>query len=316
VSGRKDDRPQLHQLLAAVDRRELDVVVIPKLDRFGRSVRQLHDNFDRLDRAGVELVSLNESIDTSTSVGRLLRAVLAALAEFESDVIGERVASVTTAHAEQGKAHGRPKFGYRKAGKDGLVIVPAEEAIVQRIFREYAIEGRSQRSICRGLTSDGIRARTGEWTQGTISKLLRAPVYAGLVEVNGKTYPGKHEAIIDDGLWRKAQQLREAGARSQRGKTPTANHLLAGGMLRCGRCGGAMYAHTRPGRNGGVPWEAYIHARPASASASTRARSRRSSASRSTRPSGGSSPTPHSTWTPPDARSSSGRTRSWPSWRS
>ena len=258
VSGRKDDRPELSRLLADVEAGLLDVVVIPKLDRFGRSVRQLHENFDRLDRADVALVSLTESIDTSTSVGRLLRAVLAALAEFESDTIGDRVASVTAARAAQGKAHGRASFGYRPAGKDGIVIEPYEAAVVQRIFREY-VAGKSQRQIARDLNRDGIPAqRSRECVQGTISKLLANPAYVGIVRLNGETYEGTHEAIIDADTWRKAKQLRLATARSDggRGRTPVANHALAFGLLKCG-CGSTMNAITKPTRTPGQRYEVY-----------------------------------------------------------
>jgi site-specific DNA recombinase len=244
VSGRKDDRPELRRLLDLVDQRAVDVVVIPKLDRFGRSVRQLAENFERLDRASVELVSLAESIDTHTATGKLLRNVLAALAEFESDVIGERVASVTAARAEQGKAHGRAPFGYRQS-TGGLVVHPPEAAVIERIFRAYAVEGRSQRTICRDVNSEGISAQRGQWTQGAVSKVLGNPVYAGRVRLNGETYDGCHEPIISAELWRKAEQLREATTRTRRGKAPTANHVLAGGLLRCGRCGSAMGATTK-----------------------------------------------------------------------
>ena len=257
VSGRKDDRPQLKRLLAAVAHGEVDVVVIPKLDRFGRSVRQLQENFDKLKDAGVGLVSLKESIDTSTSVGRLLRNVLAALAEFESDVIGERVASVSAARCAEGLAHGRAPFGYRAVKKQGLVVVSAEAAVIQRVFYEYATEGRSQREICRRLNNDGIKSQRGVWTQGSISKVLASPIYVGRVHVNGDQFQGVHEGIIDKDLWAKAESLREAGTRTRRGKTPTANHLLSGGMLRCPRCGATMYAQTRPQRGNGVTWEAY-----------------------------------------------------------
>jgi len=70
-------------------------------------------------------------------------------------------------------------------------------------------------------------------------------------------FDGNHDPIIDVELWRKTEQLRESSKRSKRGRAPTANHLLSGGMLRCGRCGGAMYASTRPARDDGVTWEAY-----------------------------------------------------------
>ncbi len=160
---------------------------------------------------------------------------------------------------QRGLHHGRAPYGYRsESGK--LVIVPAEAAVVRRIFRECSEEGLSQRETARRLNRDGIRAQRGDWTQGTVSKVLRSPVYAGKLTFHREVLDGIHEPIIDLNLWAKAEQLRAANTRTRKGRTPTANHLLAGGTLRC-RCGAAMYAQTRPSRGKGVTWEAYTCAR-------------------------------------------------------
>jgi DNA invertase Pin-like site-specific DNA recombinase len=79
ISGKREDRPQLQRLLADLD--SIDRLVIVKLDRIGRSARHLLELFDRLESAGVELVSLNDNIDTSTATGRMLPKLLAVLAE-------------------------------------------------------------------------------------------------------------------------------------------------------------------------------------------------------------------------------------------
>lgn len=274
VSGRKDDRPELAKLLELVGgqpRRDaprstaadqpssIDVLVIPKLDRLGRSTRHLLATVERLEAAGVRLVSLRDNIDTSTPSGRLMLRMLASVAEFESDLIGERVAGVSTARAEQGKTHGRASYGYRSAGKEGLVQVASEAAIVRRIFTEY-VAGKSQRQIGRDLNRDGVAAqRGGEWVQGSIAKIIASPVAAGLVRLKGQEYPGQHEPIIDLETWRKATQLREATARTKgggRGRKPTGGHLLTNGMLRCG-CGSARIPVTKPTRTPGVLYERY-----------------------------------------------------------
>ena len=179
-------------------------------------------------------------------------------------MIGERVASVSAARARQGRWHGPAPYGYRSGGKDGLVVEPTEAAIVRRMFREYALEGRSQRVIGRGLNRDGILGqRGGDWEQGVLSKLLANPAYVGCVRSNGEEYPGAHEPLIGEDLWRKAAQLRASNTRSdggarRKGKAPVANHLLAGGLLRCGRCGSPMGAETKPTRTPGVLYERYV----------------------------------------------------------
>jgi hypothetical protein len=140
------------------------------------------------------------------------------------------------------------------------VIEPTEAAVVQRVFREYAIEGLSQWEIVRGLVADGIAAQKRGWHQGTISNMLRSRTYLGEVNFGGQHYPGSHEAIVKPDLWAKAAALRAANLRSEsrKGREPVAGHLLAYGLLRCGRCGAAMNAITKPTRTPGRLYEAYI----------------------------------------------------------
>jgi site-specific DNA recombinase len=144
VSGRRDDRPELGRLLAILA--NLDRVIIPKLDRLGRSNRHLLEVCDRLEASGVGLISLAENIDTATPTGRLLRAILAALAEFEADTIAERVRAVTESRARSGRPNGGPApYGYAYGPeKSGLVVVRDEALIVARIFAEWC-NGRTRR---------------------------------------------------------------------------------------------------------------------------------------------------------------------------
>lgn len=253
------ERPEFSRLLASLDD-GVDRVVIPKLDRLGRSTMDLLSAIERVAAAGAAVVSIGEGIDTSTPVGKLTRTLLAAIAEFERDRLAERVAEVTEARARKGGWHGGPRpFGYDYAPEGGgLVEKPSEAVIVRRIFTAY-IAGRSQRQIARNLNADGIRPKNGrEWIQGTISKMLANPVYGGYVHLKGETYDGSHDAIVDPETWRKAEQMRRATVRSDggRGRTPTANHVLSGGLLRCG-CGAAMNAITKPTRTPGVRYEVY-----------------------------------------------------------
>jgi site-specific DNA recombinase len=253
------DRPEFSRLLTMLPQ-GIDRVVIPKLDRLGRSTVDLLAAIERVADEGAAVVSLVEGIDTATPVGRLTRTLLAAIAEFERDRMAERVSEVTEARARQGGWHGGPRpFGYDYAPAGGLVENPAEATTVRRIFAEY-VAGTSQRQIARDLNADGVKPlRANEWVQGTLAKLLANPVYSGQVHLKGTTYGGRHEPIVSDDVWRKAEQLRDATARSNggRGRTPTANHVLAGGLLRC-RCGSAMGATTKKTRTPGVLYEVYV----------------------------------------------------------
>jgi site-specific DNA recombinase len=256
VSGRRDDRPELARLLAAVDRGETDVVVIPALSRFGRSVRSLHTNFERLDRAGVALVSLTESIDTGTSVGRLLRSVLAALAEFESDVLGERVASVTAARAAKGKTHGRTPYGYRP-GPGGIESDPVEAEIVRRVFRDY-VAGGSMRTMAQKLNAERVPTETAAPGDNPRSEGAEQPRICrpGAARREGVRRPAR-AAAGPGAVGAGEGATREASARSDGGTGRVARHLLAYGLLRCPHCGGAMAAVTKPTATPGVQYERY-----------------------------------------------------------
>jgi DNA invertase Pin-like site-specific DNA recombinase len=131
-SGRRDSRPALDALLQAVMRREVDAVVITKLDRLARSVRHLCELADTFKRLDVDLVVLDQAIDTSTASGRLLFGVLATVAAFEADLLRERTVAGLAAARRRGRHPGRPE-----------VLDADQRARVARL----AAAGRSQREI-------------------------------------------------------------------------------------------------------------------------------------------------------------------------
>lgn len=212
-------------------------------------------------KTNVELLSVQDpaTFTDDDDVGLLLSVIGGMRNHQDSKRKSLAVKDGARRRVQRGLHHGRPPYGYR-AENGKLVIEHAEAAVIGRIFRQFAEEGLSQREIARRLNRDGIRAQRGDWTQGTVSKTLRSPVYAGRVVFHGEALDGTHEAIVSEELWQKAKQVCEANTRTRRGRTPTANHLLAGGMLRC-RCGASMYAESRPPRGNGVAYEAYTCSR-------------------------------------------------------
>lgn len=109
VSGAKDSRPELNRLMADAKRRRFDVILIWKLDRFGRSLRHLVNALAELESVGVAFVSLTDNLDLSTPSGRLMFQVIAAMSEFERELIRERVRSGMKNARAKGKAIGRPR---------------------------------------------------------------------------------------------------------------------------------------------------------------------------------------------------------------
>ncbi len=109
VSGRKDQRPALDLILAAARRRELGTIVVTKLDRLARSVRHLTNLVAEFEALGVDLVVIDQGIDTSTPTGKLLFHVLAAIGEFERDLIVDRTKAGMAAARRRGRLPGRPR---------------------------------------------------------------------------------------------------------------------------------------------------------------------------------------------------------------
>jgi DNA invertase Pin-like site-specific DNA recombinase len=111
VSGAKERRPQLDRLLADCRRRRVDVVLVYRYDRFARSLRQLVNALEEFRSLGIEFISLHEGVDTSTPNGRLVFGIFASIAEFERELIRDRVKSGIAAARSRGKRLGRPRVG-------------------------------------------------------------------------------------------------------------------------------------------------------------------------------------------------------------
>jgi DNA invertase Pin-like site-specific DNA recombinase len=109
ISGARERRPELDRMLAACRRRLMDAVVVYRYDRFARSLRQLVNALCEFDALGIQFVSLHEGVDTSTPNGRLVFGIFASIAEFERELIRERVRSGIAAARAQGKRIGRPR---------------------------------------------------------------------------------------------------------------------------------------------------------------------------------------------------------------
>ncbi len=126
------------------------------------------------------------------------------------------------------------------------------------MFEDY-VRGKSQATIARELNGAGIGTVCGAaWSQSRVGQTLRNPLYRGMVRFGADLFPGRHEAIVSDELWREVETLRAAAVRHREhagGRPPKGNHLLTGGLLRCS-CGAAMRARTEPKSYG--TWEAYL----------------------------------------------------------
>lgn len=242
VSGSLEHRPALDRLVAAAD--DLDVVVVNSLDRLGRSTKNLLELYDVFGAKNTSLVFIREHLDTTTPVGRLLRTILAAIAEFERELIIDRTTTGIGARAKTGKPWGEPKFGYVKDDDGNVVVEPGEAATVALIFR-YRVEGRlSYSAVARRLVSENVpsRRRGGTWTPTTVKKVCESRYCLGEFEHNGEWIQGTHPAIISEETYAAAQALAALGSKYApgRGGRRPARHLFVNGHARCVYCGESL----------------------------------------------------------------------------
>jgi DNA invertase Pin-like site-specific DNA recombinase len=160
VSGAKDSRPQLDAMMKLAKSRKVDAVVVWKLDRFGRSLRHLVNALAEMEAVGVAFISLRDSIDLSTPQGKLMFAVIGAMAEFERGLIRERVVAGLAVARSKGRIGGRPKVN-RKRDKDAATIRQLRED--GQSYAEIADElGRSKADIGRVCEALGCSAATSQ----------------------------------------------------------------------------------------------------------------------------------------------------------
>jgi len=240
-SGATLDRPALQRLLADIATGRVDTVVVYKIDRLTRSLADFAKIVEILDTRGASFVSVTQQFNTTSSMGRLTLNVLLSFAQFEREVIGERIRDKIAASKRKGMwMGGVPPLGYR--GRDRrLVIVDSEAELVRSIFRRYAELGsvrllkeelEAQGSKSKSWTSAAGRVVGGEpFSRGGLYLILQNRTYIGEIVHKGQSHPGEHPPIIDQPLW-DAVQIRLAGNTTERSSgTRTHQPSLLAGML-------------------------------------------------------------------------------------
>lgn len=159
ISGRSIDRPGMSSILERVKRREIEAVIITKLDRLTRSIKDLCDLVELFAKTDTALISTTESIDTSSASGRLVLHVLGVLGEFEREQIAERTSTALAHLRENRKPYGHPPFGFQRQG-DALIAIPQELRALHQI-RRMRQDGCTLRGIGRWLEDSGLTPRQG-----------------------------------------------------------------------------------------------------------------------------------------------------------
>src|SRR5215467_2567978 len=243
-SGATMDRPALQRLLADTTTGRVDTVVVYKIDRLTRSLADFAKIVEILDARGASFVSVTQQFNTTTSMGRLTLNVLLSFAQFEREVIGERIRDKIAASKRKGMwMGGVPPLGYRVQDRK-LLVNESEAETVRSIFRGYAELG-SVRSLKEELDARGINSKS--WTsvsgrlrggkpfsRGALYLILRNRTYLGEIVHNGRSHPGEHAPIIDQPLWDTVQaQLAGNTAERNAGTRIRQPSLLTGVLFDC-----------------------------------------------------------------------------------
>jgi DNA invertase Pin-like site-specific DNA recombinase len=238
LSGASLDRPALQSLLADVSAGRINIVVVYKVDRLTRSLADFAKLVELFDQHGVSFVSVTQSFNTTSSMGRLTLNVLLSFAQFEREVIGERVRDKIAASKRKGIWVGGPvPLGYRCIDKK-LVVVPEEAETVRTIFRRYLDLG-SMGALIEDLDRCGIRTKAVarldgrvrggiRFGVGPLAHLLKNRFYLGEVVYRGEVHTGEHEPILDRDLFEAVQAKLAANAVARKVKLRGSASILTG----------------------------------------------------------------------------------------
>jgi len=240
-SGATMERPALQRLLADIAAGRVDTIVVYKIDRLTRSLADFAKIVEILDARGASFVSVTQQFNTTTSMGRLTLNILLSFAQFEREVIGERIRDKIAASKKKGMwMGGIPPLGYR--AQDGkLLVIEGEAEIVRAIFRCYAELGlvRSLKGEleARGInskswtTASGRRVGGKPFSRGALYLILQNRLYRGEIVHKGQSHPGEHTPIVDQPLWDAVQAQLAVNTAERNSGTRSRQQSLLSGML-------------------------------------------------------------------------------------
>lgn len=230
-SGGTLERPALKRLLADVAARKIDVIVVYKIDRLSRSMLDFLNLIELFERHGVTFVSVTQSFNTKDAMGRMALNILVTFAQFERELIGERIRDKVAASRKRGKwMGGWTPLGYEVRDRK-LIIHEKDAERVRSIFRRF-VQLKSATLLARELIAAGATNRYGHvLDKGALYKLLHNRVYIGDAVHKGTPYPGEHEPIIDRALWDQVHTILKVSPRKRANNARAQTPALLRGLL-------------------------------------------------------------------------------------
>jgi len=263
-SGGSMERPALARLLRDIQSGGIDCVVVYKVDRLSRSLLDFSRIMETFENHGVSFVSVTQQFNTTHSMGRLTLNILLSFAQFEREIIGERIRDKVAAQKRKGKwAGGVPVLGYdvdRSGPSPRLVINAREAARARDIFALYLEKGSLQPVVSelarrgwvnkRRITRSGKKLGGRPFDRATLHVFLTNPILSGKIVHKGEVYEGEHEAIISQDLFDKVQAQLRLNSRTGGAEVRNKYGALLRGLLKCKGCGHAMTHTFSSGRKG------------------------------------------------------------------
>ncbi len=252
ISGGTLERPGLQRLLGDIEAGLVNVVVVYRLDRLSRSLRDFLNMMQGFEQRQVSFASVTERIDTTSSAGRLFLNMILSFAQVEREVAAERIRDKIASAKRKGKyVGGRPLLGYDVDREKMRLVVNAEEAkLVRHIFGRFCQVGSCMK-VAHELNVKGHRMKAwtskkgraiggGPWLKTDVHHLLTNSRYIGLVVHKGESFKGEHEAIIDRKTWDRVQAILDKNRNYRANQTRKTTTAILKGILRCGCCDAAM----------------------------------------------------------------------------
>ena len=236
-SGSSLERPALKALLGDISAGNVKAVLTYKIDRLTRSSKDFYSLIEFFEKHGVTYVSVTEHFDTSSPSGRLLRNIMLTFAQFEREMIADRVKNTMLQRAEKGLWNGGyMPFGYTK--ENGKLLVSKKDAsIVREIFERFVLTGSLKQTTDLVMEEEIKNPKTGgQLTMSGVAHILRNPAYIGRMVWGKKVYEGIHEPIVSKELFEHAQTLTKEKIRKRR----LYKDFFVRRLIKCSDCGSTM----------------------------------------------------------------------------
>tara|TARA_R110002049_G_scaffold2743_3_gene20968 strand:+ start:15614 stop:17275 length:1662 start_codon:yes stop_codon:yes gene_type:complete len=230
-SGGNVDRPALSSLLTLIKEKQIDIVVVYKVDRLSRSLADFVRIVDLFDQHGVSFVSVTQQFTTSSSMGRLTLNVLLSFAQFEREVTGERIRDKIAASKRKGMwMGGTIPLGYDIQEKQ-LVINKTEAKVVRFIFDTY-IKEQCVRSVKEHIEQENLYSKQNKpFSRGALYTILKNPLYVGKVQHRGNVFDGLHQPLLDEETWKQVQTILHCNRHTQKHRVHAKQPSLLSGLL-------------------------------------------------------------------------------------